>query len=68
MLIEQGAKIFGLEEKFHFFFLMYILYHFLNFLSSILTLNLPIWGSSTNTTVAAVSEFIFVSDIRTIRC
>ena len=49
MLIEQGAKIFGLEEKFHFFFLMYILYHFLNFLSSILTLNLPIWRNSTDT-------------------
>ena len=68
MLIEQGAKIFGLEEKFHFFFLMYILYHFLNFLSSILTLNLPIWRNSADTTVAAVSAFILVSDIRTIRC
>ena len=68
MLIEQGAKIFGLEEKFHFFFLMYILYHFLNFLSSVLTLNLPIWGSSADMTITTVSAFILVSDIRTVRC
>ena len=68
MLIEQGAKIFGFEEKFHFFFLMYILYHFLNFLSSVLTLNLPIWRSSTDMTIAAVSAFILVSNILTIKC